>query len=119
MGPKNQTRVAFFMLSLARLRCHSKSSSSANSVVISPVLPPALDGVTWYHTYQILLSSPPPSKSPPSFSSSGSTCGGVPHHERWLDHRDHLVHCLCSEAGENDENDFKYSFVRHKAEKGS
>ena len=31
------------MLSLARLRCHSKSSSSVNSVVISSVLPPALD----------------------------------------------------------------------------
>ena len=59
MGPKNHTRVAFFMLSLARLRCHSKSSSSVNSVVISPVLPPALDGVTWYQTYQILLSYPP------------------------------------------------------------
>ena len=57
-GSKNQTRVAFFMLSLARLRCHSKSFSSVNSVVISSVLPPALDGVTWYHTYQILLSSP-------------------------------------------------------------
>ena len=60
----------------------------------------------------------PQSKSPSSLSSLRSTCGGVPHHERWLDHRDHLVHCLCSEAGENDENDFKYSFVAIKLRRG-